>query len=301
MNEEKMPMKLDLFIQEEYGNVEVHEPMYHYTSAEGLMGIVGKEHMKFRFTKYSVLNDVKEGKIFEERYKAICDDLLKEGIIDNKIKKMLLEIIKTDQGYSHILVDSDGSIAKEGNYNFEDMFICSFSRKQDSLPMWNYYVKNGGYQGYNIKIRCPKQEGIRVFHVEYSDEHLKNILIRCAKTFNEKRKTEDEYKYKSLVSVLRHYLNYCRFIHKSDYFKHEEEVRLILMAEESEKKKCKFREKNGILMPYIEKNFDKEILEKITVGPLIEREVAKENLELYLENNRYKNVEIDYSKAPIRY
>lgn len=73
------------------------------------------------------------------------------------------------------------------------------------------------------------------------------------------------------------------------------------MAEESEKKKCKFREKNGILMPYIEKNFDKEILEKITVGPLIEREVAKENLELYLENNRYKNVEIDYSKAPIRY
>lgn len=300
MNERKTSIWPVLTYQIEYGNVDGYELMYHYTSAEGLMGIVGKEHMKFRFTKYSVLNDVQEGKVFKERYIAICDDLFKKEIIDNDIKEMLIRIIKKPiQGYSHILVDSDGSAAKEENYNFEDVFICSFSRKQDSLPMWNYYVKNGRYQGYNIKICRPKQEGIRAFRVEYFDNNLKKIITECAKEFMEEKKSGK--KCMSHYELFEQYLSICRLTHKSEYFKHEDEIRLILMAEESEKKKCKFREKNGILIPYIERDFDKEILQKITVGPLIEREVAKENLELYLENNEYENVEIDYSKAPIRY
>ena len=301
MNEEKIPIWYDLFKQIQYGgNVKADELMYHYTSADGLMGIIGKEHVKLRFTKYSVLNDTQEGKILKDRYIAVCNELSEKGIIDNEVKEAFMEAIENPiQNYTHTLKDEKGTIIEKGNYNIEDMFICSFSRKQDSLSMWNYYVKNGGYQGYNIKIRCPIQKDIRAFRVEYSDENLKEVMTRCAERINERRETEKQYR--SLLNMLRHYLGFCRLIHKSEYFEHEEEVRLILTAEDAEKRKCKFREKNGVLMPYIERDFDKEILQKITVGPLIEREVAKENLELYLENNEYENVEIDYSKAPIRY
>ena len=64
MNEEKIPIWYDMYRQIEYGgNVKPDELMYHYTSADGLMGIIGKEHVKFRFTKYSVLNDTQEGKM----------------------------------------------------------------------------------------------------------------------------------------------------------------------------------------------------------------------------------------------
>ena len=301
MNEEKIPIWYDMYRQIEYGgNVKPDELMYHYTSADGLMGIIGKEHVKFRFTKYSVLNDTQEGKILKDRYVAICNELSEKGIIDNEVKEAFMGAIEEPiQNYTYTFCDGKGTIIEKRNYNFEDLFICSFSRKQDSLSMWNYYVKNGGYQGYNIKICCPIQKDIRAFRVEYSDEHLKEVMMRYAETINKIGKTGKQYS--ALLRMLRHYLGFCRLIHKSEYFKHEDEIRLILTAEDAEKKQCKFREKNGILMPYIERDFDKEILRKITVGPLIEREVAKENLELYLENNGYKDVEIDYSKAPIRY
>ena len=35
-------------------------------------------------------------------------------------------------------------------------FVFCMSAKQDSLNMWNYYVNNGNYQGYNIGFSVNK-------------------------------------------------------------------------------------------------------------------------------------------------
>lgn len=112
--------------------------LYHYTTPEGLLGILQSDSVKLRLTKASALNDMMEGKILKERYKSVCTKLYREGKMNKKEYEFLMENTK---------LDNNGEL-KESEYR--KMYICSFSLERDSLPMWNYYVKGGGYQGYNI-------------------------------------------------------------------------------------------------------------------------------------------------------
>ena len=62
-----------------------------------------------------------------------------------------------------------------------------------------------------------------------------------------------------------------------------------------------YRTKNGVLVPYIEIPFFKETVKEITIGPLVERELAVENLKEFLDLRGYKDIDIKVSNVPIRY
>ena len=67
----------------------------------------------------------------------------------------------------------------------------------------------------------------------------------------------------------------------------------------------KFRSKKGCILPYVELSLQKDFLQGVTIGPLIEATAAKRSLAFFLRTRGYSpNPNEDYirfSSIPIRY
>ena len=279
--------------------------LYHYTSPESLLKIVSEQGITLYFTQYTALNDISEGMVLRERYSNACERLYEENKITLEIKNKMLSVLKWHgkQTYREIVGNYDKRV------DLKDLFVCSFSKNGDSLPMWNYYVKNGGYQGYNLGLLSPYSHcdiadeellrKVKSYEVIYTDEDLYQKMLGVAEelmrigvhgtSFDEK------------IRELDYTIALGKLMHKAACFSHEEEVRLVLFADEQDKKQIKYRTKNGVLIPYLEVRFFPMTLKEITMGPLMERELAEKNLRQYLNQKGYKNVAINSSSMPIRY
>lgn len=279
--------------------------LYHYTSPEGLLGITSEQEINLYFSQYSALNDISEGKVLKNRFINVCNMLYERGKIDIVVRDEMIAKISIDF-WKKLHVENGDGIEE---YDLEDLFICSFSKNGDSLPMWNYYLKNGDYQGYNLGFKSPYSncslndevliDRVWPFEVCYSDEGLYEKIVDAAVELNETGIDNPEFSAK--LNAICYYLVFTKLKHKAECFSHEEEIRLVLLAGEEEKKNIKYRIKNGILIPYLEIGFFHETLKEITIGPLMEREIAEKNLKTYIKQKGYRDITIKSSKTPIRY
>ena len=273
--------------------------LYHYTTPEGLLGILQEEEVNLHFTKFTALNDKMEGKVLQKRFLDIFERLYHDGKIGKSELEKLEDCIRFDMGSFRYFING-----KLVEFNLEDTFVCSFSKAQDSLPMWNYYVKNGSYQGYNIGFKnpyiCSRLSDERLIYdvfrlrpIIYSEKQLEEFLRKYVDTID--WTTEDFQR--CLMQIL------CNGVleHKMECFSHEQEVRMNYTASKEEKKEIKYKVKNGVLVPYLERLFDKATIQEITVGPLIEQDLAVKNLREFLEQRGYSDVDIKVSEIPIRY
>lgn len=137
---------------------------------------------------------------------------------------------------------------------------------------------------------------LRICKVEYSEEILESLLMECIDSVHESPEYFGEI-YGDVYSAL----SWGALEHKLECFSHEKEVRLIYTASDEDEEKIQYRTKNGVLIPYIEIPFFKETVKEITIGPLVERELAVENLKEFLDLRGYKNIDIKVSNVPIRY
>jgi hypothetical protein len=102
------------------------EPLYHYTGAGGLRGIV--ESQKIWFTSYLHLNDPSELIYGMEIVHRLLNEI-GEGAHDPLVKRFCAMV---DDLFQH--------------RNFSDVFgfyIASFSRNRDELGQWRGYADNG--------------------------------------------------------------------------------------------------------------------------------------------------------------
>lgn len=98
------------------------KPIYHYTSIGGLESILRNKTLRFTNIKY--MND-------KDEIIARLDSIAKDCRASEETRKQLRSAI-TNLGVQ--------------------VFVCCFSLKEDSLPMWNYYTKEVNSQGYNIEF-----------------------------------------------------------------------------------------------------------------------------------------------------
>lgn len=279
----------------------VYTPLYHYTSANGLMGIIEKEGLKFWFSNANYLNDTSEGKDVLDLYRQACDQLRSTKEISHDFYQFAYQI-EPKQTMLHKV-----SSLNSGTYaNCDcDIYMCCFSTQADSLPMWNYYVKDSKYQGYNIGISVTsfKQNSeITWAEVIYSDElkikKIKEFLLSISEFYG----NADQVEIKSSVEVMQERWQYA---FKSHYFEHEREIRAILKIPKtgSDQYPVKFHVNSGILIPHVEYCFSGIRAQQITIGPLIDGETAKKSIAEYLVSCGYPEMHnrIVLSKAPIRY
>ena len=120
----------DQHLSDEQNASTITVPLYHYTNAQGLRGIL--ESGRVWFTDYRHLNDPSELthgiKVAHDVAQSLC-----EGA-DDRVRSFLEDFV--------FMLRPDNFA---GNLEF---FIASFSRKRDDLGQWRAYADNG--KGYAI-------------------------------------------------------------------------------------------------------------------------------------------------------
>ena len=183
--------------------------------------------------------------------------------------------------------------------------------------MWNYYSKKGVNQGYNVGFdRGLTERGSFVTGSESVSIEMVSVI------YNDSEKISD---IKGIIEAVHRMSGGCSdyvacrhlisdelkkrmFRFKSQFFAHEQEIRLVLYVPaefptscpETEHLRIKYTSQNGYLIPYVDILYKKELLSRITVGPLLEKDISIRTLETIKTNYRYA-YEIVTSSVPIRF
>lgn len=291
-------------------------PQYHYTDINGFMGIMQNKELwatntKFLNDKHECIECLRLGQEITKEFSEACTDNSKQylrhfyNIIQDRI----------DQG-------SD-----------QDIYSISFCKEGDLLSQWRGYGKKGGISiGFNLVNGTMEHEGQKVstcynfvdkyyyesvsekkrkednFH--WSDGEFMIHLWKIIYDRSEQKKIlndlidigiqavrqgilawmhEDE-----LVKNIMHSMECLLPIFKNDGFEEEKEVRYIWRDDGS--RKIYFREKNGIIIPYIRcmirdcdcKDLEIFPISDIVIGPQVNQKEVINGVKMFLKHNGYE-------------
>lgn len=292
---------------------------YHYTSPEAFLSIIKNEQV--RFTDIRFLNDRSEGIYL---VKLMCDYFNKnkqrfphvEEAFYNLISKNHIESIR-NLSVSKINFDTALPIS-----NVRQFVFC-MCEECDMLNMWNYYVNNGLYQGYNIGINV--LDFLKTFDVVNEDfpdaftVYYGKVLYKEQQQFMELEnlfhELEQENNFLTIEVKLKLYIDtYCAFF-KHSKFENEKEFRMVI--EISDKRiprtdhhfqglnnklmEYNFCTKNGLIVPYLSVKINKDSFSRITVSPIMEAEITQNSIRELLKTNDFKGCKVYQSNIPIRF
>ncbi|MDR2191549.1 MAG: DUF2971 domain-containing protein [Endomicrobium sp.] len=269
--------------------------IYHYSPPEALESILS--HSTIRFTDCQFLDDKAE---FLPYMSDILDEVvnLNKNAISHSLKNILTECQRY-QIYSAILPTitkpsinvTKSHISLKNSYRY---YVFCASKDRDSISMWNYYIKNDKYQGYNIgfsvneiltSLKSLEDKGINIFHgsIIYDRKKQKQTLNNLIKELNSNK----SYDFLNFRNYIKGEIDKLRLFFKQEAFSNEKEYRFILRIPNSENN-IKNRIKNGVFVPYYEATFDKKKdIKSICCSPRVESELAKQGLHTFLYRNGY--------------
>lgn len=310
---------------------------YHYTSANALMAILntGKNGPgAIRFTDSRYMNDRSEHLFFIKQlieYLAKNKDLFPfcQKVVDH----LLLKRHAPEDYISLRVLELEGTELDPFIYTNSRHFLFCLSRDSDSLHMWNYYIRNGNYQGYNIGINI--NEFLKSFDTGELTERTNPIKLYCGDVLYSQKKQEDEIEIlcKTIENIgtesadqplslqlgmahLWAYIECYGLFFKDASFSDEKEYRIVIQfeeplagsaissyfkAKESTSIEYTFFERNGILVPCLNVPLAKGAVKRITMAPILESQIASDSIKEFLCSNEYENVEVKQSRIPIRY
>ena len=127
--------------------------VYHYTSPQGAFSIL--RNKKLWFTDCQYLNDVSEYiyilEPLKEAYGKICHE--RGDNIDE-----IDELLEAQFRYPYESMDYDRKCWPKINGTIIRFpptlryYVLCESMNEDTANMWNYYVKDGAYRGYNLGL-----------------------------------------------------------------------------------------------------------------------------------------------------
>lgn len=302
-----MAMNADYLPNEYDGDI------YHYTSPSGFQSILfgNRSDVVLWASRFDCLNDVSEGTVAEEILKEVAYDLLLQKEITAEMYRQL-SCIKTAHTIPlHREVEGELKFTRPEC----DRYVCSFSKNEDSLAMWNYYSKGSRYEGYNIGFYSKAMKmtlersliGIEavshIYPVIYDKGEQKEYITKTLKRVIPLYSDENLPRIRAIISTR---LLDWGLIFKKSCFKHEEEVRIIIdLAKKERLIPVNYRINAGYVIPYIELKFEQEDVTGVTLGPLLggESHSSKQQqimLEM-LKKNGYPIAKVGCSSIPVRF
>lgn len=293
------------------------EDIYHYTTAGGLSSILQEDQIRLWFTRWDCVNDILEGEDVIDVYKETGDKLLNEKIIDEEYWTVLREVVPANCfPFDFCISNKDGNNCDASIWCPCSSYICCFSLDKDSLPMWNYYAKDGKCQGYNIDffpsfltqhydtyaIEEKSQHGYHTnngielaLHRVIYDNEEKEKRIRTALLRPYQFRHETPNAIQQIAERMKGCLRDWSLIFKKDCFKYENEARMILLLPDEYPKdainykrlQIKFRSKVGYLIPYVEVTFPKDAFRAVMIGPMENQDFAEKTLSVLLKSRDY--------------
>jgi len=328
---------------EEVQGIKGDTKLYHYTSPEGLFSII--KNNTIRFTDYRFLNDKNEYKYMLIPLSSVIERIIDKIDLEILLGLFLFVINEIDNVTSSEYPDNIrlywDKLAKYGYnsekfYEYVDYFhsedyiktvgyVFSTSSVNDSLDMWNYYVKNGKYEGYNIGftlkgiLDCLNDsniinytQGSVIYSRNEQESMLEKIINIADNDFkNEKIQRSNNWDEYERLSFIKNSLSQMKaFIpfFKDNHFQNEQEYRFVLKINNLDEKCKNFITKshflkNGLIIPCCDVTINKEnTIKTITISPIMEKMIAEIGVRSLLDQYNYKgNIEITQSTIPIRY
>lgn len=308
---------------------EVYKKLYHYTTWDGLYGILNKNKSLWA-THCNFLNDYSEIVFFKSKLiEFLLPHVLQKTneliVKSSDIKKMVNEKGGSNAVAKHEIKILVNAIYKATGYEF---YIASFcgEHKEDEyinqnglLSQWRGYGRDGGFALVFDTLKLEK-----ILQSEYSRFAYIHFFLADVIYSGDEEKFKDELS-EPMDDITNHVIEmihnmalgkdeppdaekaYPAFVqcisrYKHQGFKEENEVRIVAYPDdafqEKQEKEQKFREKNGEWIPYIELFNSPDILlpiEKIIVGPHKEKEARASALRIMLRNT---GIDVTVSDIP---
>lgn len=292
----------------------------HYTTTGGLLGMLKdytKEQPKIRLwaTHYMYMNDPEEYKLGKEICTEIIDQIEQELNIPKEYRvKTYIE----SETYQSVL----GDYCRTGDGQPINPYIISFSKVYDSLHMWDMYAANGN--GLAIVFNYQKLLDAKIllkdcFYCNINCDNINQCISdKYKKDIIEIYQDEDKNNPLSVVeesmkngdkipALMRAHIIHtivCGHIGiriKNYAYSIENEARIS--ANNNKEFKLLFRDRNGIILPYIEYPIPFDCVDHILVGPTAQFNLVRESILIYLNNKGVKNWDTNkilQSKVPYR-
>lgn len=291
--------------------------LYYYTSISTLENIISKENIWLSNSKY--LNDSTEINYTNNLIYDICEKYLNEHKEFDKLFKENIE-----------------SLVHTIDIELGDTYILSLTENKDSLALWSNY---SNYDGYNLAFNCDYFQNIFtekkyrfinrdeesillneredflwyfgevIYNQEYQENIIKERIEFLYNLYKRFYKFKDEEDFKCLIVYVLYNIAYISTFFKDESFKEEQEHRLVfrIINKNIKKQIIKHRISNRVFIPYIELDLSENRregnlpIEKITIGPKNNLDIAEIGLKSFLESEGYYNINIKKSKIPLRY
>lgn len=281
--------------------------LFHYTGASALQSII--QTNSFWITRSQYLND--------ETEQVVIVNLLKTFFKNNhtKMNAEVQEFISAS--FERYLND----------YNY---YILSFSESDDSLPLWNYYSQNDGY---NIGLerdellkmmeeyfkRFDKENQVIITKVEYIHDGISDLNDKINSKINElllpfilftTEDLMDPSKEEKVMEAMLELANMSFILKNSAYYSEKEERIVVITKKDSNlTKEEEFRAFKGAFIPYIIFNKDRSSdyklpIKKIRLSPYHTLKMSKNSILYMLNHNGYRDIienDITKSVIPSRY
>ena len=246
--------------------------LYHYTSLEALVSILGRERILLWATNASYLNDPTE---------------ISNGIeVINEIEKSDLKL-----------------------EDFRNYYLTSFSDNPDSLVMWSKYGSKGGGCSigfdYDCICRAYGQVCKCIYGKQKASEHLRNSLNLIDNgvitSFGMPKLSEEEEASSKRASREMILQATCLMV-KNEAYSHENETRGFVCVPPESYKYVNFRLVNNYVSPYVQMELSKNALRRIVIGPTLNADITLNSIKKMLEIRGYEldGVEVINSKIPFR-
>lgn len=293
-------MNVDRFVKLSWGDEvftpDGHPTLYHYTSTETFTKILQNGKIGLRFSDYRYLNDASEGKYSLDLYHEVCkamfsnDSKALEYFCKVRPSKKTLFLVKkvADEGNHHGIY---------GNREYQE-FVCCFSKRRDSLPMWRGYLKDQKFDGCALgfypteslrELLRPEQNyendnrndslfmsgNIHAIQVLYDREKqvetIEKYLSLCKEIYDVKEETDKE----SMRLFLEGFLALIKLAYKPSCFDYEEEIRLVyhrpLNLPDDQSPCIRYFPSHGFLIPNVILQCSRNsILRELVIAPLNE-------------------------------
>lgn len=318
----------NIIIQGKYCTESIAGKCYHYTSPEGLKGILSTRTLFF--TDCQFLNDYRERMSINEELRCFWE--WNKEYYDSIFVNLLKDIrVKDYEDYEYSYMESDEPYGMPPALT--RYFVLSTSLVSDSLNMWKYYSKNNTYDGYCIELKTYALTDEWIYRdTEVAIEDGKVLYYRDEKQSAIKKAVDKLYEVwctykisdalnKKLAADFRSWVSVAALFFKDECFADEYEYRFIAIVpigklneifytrNEQKHKMYDFRIVNGGLTPYIKMPFNLFMKDKcwdiksIGISPSQNSYQKEYGLNLFMASLDYEfeDCKIYHSKIPLRY
>jgi hypothetical protein len=232
--------------------------LYHYTTQQGLLGIINAKEIWASHTQY--LNDVRE---FRHALDLVREELTR-----------MQEEPQSDP--SRDVLEKMRNALSAGIESI-NVCICSFSARGDVLSQWRAYSGQAsgfavGFSGDYLRAVADEHGWlVPIQYEEHDQRHLVRTLLQDVLEENLKRDDNDpDWKHSPPSGNLTAYLNRYAPILKHKSFEEEQEWRIITRPLACTGERFSYREGTSMLVPYFRLPLGKQKdlgIKEIVVGP----------------------------------